>query len=75
MTNIPSKRPYSFQTKKSRKFNHELEFIDCYAIMFDLVFTWLQSCKGQEASESAFIATADNQPVCRRKASEGPGTN
>lgn len=43
--------------------------------MFDLVFTWLQSCKGQEASESAFIATADNQPVCRRKASEGPGTN
>lgn len=43
--------------------------------MFNLVFTWLQSCKGQEASESAFIATADNQPVCRRKASEGPGTN
>lgn len=43
--------------------------------MFDLVFTGLQSFKGQEASESAFIATADNQPVCRRKASEGPGTN
>lgn len=43
--------------------------------MFDLVFIWLQSCKEQEASESAFIATADKLPGCRRKAGEGPGTN